>query len=183
MAKFCSACGSEVPEGASYCGSCGRPLSEEVPPMGREASHPQAAAAPQNVPSTSGQAFASATPQPPPSDPAAAEPSLSVPPSPQRQIDAREAKDGHSRLGVASFVLALITGLLFAYTLSLAATVEEGDLTAGDLGLACIFMTLVALGLGIAGLVRRQRKRLFAILGIVVSIANPFVVIAIFSVL
>lgn len=173
MARSCSTCGNEVLEGASFCGGCGRSLSEEESPVGREASPPQVASIPQDVPSTGGQAFA-----PPALKPEA--PSISVPPSPQRQTDARAARIGHSRLGIASFAVSLLTGLLWAYTFSLAIASEVADLTLGDLGIACIFTTLVALGLGIAGLAQRQRKRLIAILGIVVSTAGPFVVFGIF---
>jgi uncharacterized membrane protein len=31
---FCSACGTEVPEGASYCSKCGKPLSTTTAPTG-----------------------------------------------------------------------------------------------------------------------------------------------------
>ena len=87
----------------------------------------------------------------------------------------------HSRLGIASFLLALIPGLLFAALILLFAillrTVSQPQEYAagwGVLVLLVILMILVseilALVLGIAGVLQKRRKRLFAFLGIALSV-------------
>ncbi|MGH3089932.1 MAG: hypothetical protein ACRDSJ_21840 [Rubrobacteraceae bacterium] len=86
----------------------------------------------------------------------------------------------HSRMGMASFVVALLPGLPIALValpaLLLASSQPPG---ADETGFAVLFILLalmnllseiVALGFGIAGTLQRRRKRLFAFLGVACSI-------------
>ena len=90
----------------------------------------------------------------------------------------------HSGMGVASFVLSFFPGLLFVgYILVLAAAVGRAqqqptppdDGAAYFLGgflltSAVLLAELLALGLGVAGVAQRGRKKLFAFLGIACSV-------------
>ena len=82
-------------------------------------------------------------------------------------------------MGIASFVIASLSGLLLGGLVSLGLIVRyvkpPGDPVAHGfwlllLTLLTVLCALVALGLGATGALQRRRKRLFAFLGIVCSI-------------
>ena len=86
-----------------------------------------------------------------------------------------------SKLGIASFVISFSSGLfifflLFVIRLSYGGEVEGIDDSKDDfviLGIILLFFlaaTLVALGLGLAGIIQKERKKTFAILGSVFSV-------------
>jgi hypothetical protein len=87
----------------------------------------------------------------------------------------------HSGIGIASFILSLMVGFLIFLTIIsagvMAAVAPQGVVqeeapawvVLGLVLLALMFADLVALGLGIAGLCQNNRKKVFAILGIVFS--------------
>jgi hypothetical protein len=89
----------------------------------------------------------------------------------------------HSGLGVASFIIAIGAGVMIAIVVFLAAVIESrqpGALDALDhdspgamaLGGAACFAFLLAIigvGLGIAGVCQRERKTVFAIIGLVLN--------------
>ena len=91
-----------------------------------------------------------------------------------------ETRSIHSRLGVVSFVISLLPVLpclIFGPPLLLLASTQPAG--ADQTGFAGIMLMLVmltvlsepvALGLGIAGVLQRHRKRMFAFLGIACSI-------------
>ena len=113
---------------------------------------------------------------------------------------------GHSRLGISSFVLGVlavvalillvvVTPFLFSSALegvdpqSLDPQDLNGDspvvVIAGLVGLGflvSILLNLVGLGLGIAGLVQRRRRRLFAAIGTALNGLVVLGVIALFAV-
>lgn len=86
----------------------------------------------------------------------------------------------HSKIGVTSFVIAVLSGLLFLTLVGLSVLFSNLILSIGNeagfgfmvlmIGSLLILLELLALGLGIAGALQRQRKRLFAFLGIACSI-------------
>jgi hypothetical protein len=89
-----------------------------------------------------------------------------------------DARTEHSRIGIASFVIATLSGLLLVGLVSLGLILRyakpPGDPVAHGfwllaLALLTALSALVALGLGTAGALQRRRKRLFAFLGIVCS--------------
>lgn len=84
----------------------------------------------------------------------------------------------HSGLGISSFVISIITGVLMFVLIVVAGLMEvstpggidENSASAMLVGLfmiALIIVDLVAVGLGIAGLAQRDRSRVFAVLGLV----------------
>ena len=86
----------------------------------------------------------------------------------------------NSALGLTSFFISLITGILMFGLIVIAGVIEnlspgaldEETSTAFLVGLLAIFflfLEIVALGLGIAGLVQKNCKKVFAILGVVFS--------------
>lgn len=86
----------------------------------------------------------------------------------------------HSGLGIASFVLALLSGLMIVVVVVIAGVIEastpggmdeqSGEAIAIGLSLfAFLGGALVSLGLGVAGLIQGGRKKLFAVLGTVFS--------------
>ena len=88
------------------------------------------------------------------------------------------AKQKHSRLGIASFVLAMLIGILAVGLVVTAGIVEasspggidEQSAVAIIVGLgifAIIGLSFVGCGLGIAGLFQPNRNRLFGILGLI----------------
>lgn len=112
-----------------------------------------------------------------------------------------EREDGHSRMGIASFVIAIVAVVaivvLFVVAGFLTAQLSQGidfqnatpqelqqDLqnSPGFIGLAlagigifvCLLVSLVGFVLGVAGIVQGRRKRLFAILG---SVFNGLVLL------
>lgn len=106
-------------------------------------------------------------------------------------------RSGQSRMGIASFVIAILTTVLFAVLLvvifnaggqllggvdpqsvtpeDVQRNLEESPGTAGVLGVAGFglaatpFLYLLGGALGIAGLVQKHRGRLFAVLGTVAN--------------
>jgi hypothetical protein len=84
----------------------------------------------------------------------------------------------HSRLGIASFMLAIGTGLMMAVLVVFAAAIDasqpgaldahtpSGKLLVGGLCFASL-LALTGVGLGIAGVSQTKRKTVYAILGLV----------------
>jgi hypothetical protein len=95
-------------------------------------------------------------------------------------------KEEHSRMGIASFVLAIVVSILAFLTIFVAGVLQAttpggmNDLAAGLVGFAiigCCLANLVGLGIGAAGLLQRRRpKKVFAILG---AIGNGAVVLGV----
>ena len=96
-----------------------------------------------------------------------------------------EANPGYSKMGAASFVLSFFPGLFFVgYLLLRAFSAQHGQdqgkfspdngaycaLTGFLLTSSILLSELLALGLGIAGIAQRERKKLFAFLGIACSV-------------
>jgi hypothetical protein len=99
----------------------------------------------------------------------------SVPTSPPALL-----REGHSKLAVASFVTAIVGGLslfiiffvLGYMELNTPGGVDETSEAAILIGLGIIlavFVLLISLGLGIGGLIQKERKRIFSVLGVVFS--------------
>lgn len=89
----------------------------------------------------------------------------------------------HSGWGIASFVTGIAAGLLLVVLVVVAGVmqastpggIDESSASAIIVGLgimgACV-LGLVAIGLGIAGLVQKRRRKLFAVLGVVLPVAE-----------
>lgn len=86
----------------------------------------------------------------------------------------------HSGLGIASFIISILSAVMVCLILFLAGMMETSTPTGlsedsvGTLMLVLLFFafllaSLIALGLGIGGLIKKNRKRIFAILGTVFS--------------
>jgi len=100
-------------------------------------------------------------------------------------------EDKHSRMGIASLVLAILVGVLVFLLIGGAGVMEastpgginEDSTLVGLIGLGiigCLLANLVGLGLGLAGLIQRRRKKLFAILG---AIFNGLIVLVVLAVI
>ncbi|GGZ04281.1 hypothetical protein GCM10007169_21350 [Shewanella fodinae] len=86
----------------------------------------------------------------------------------------------HSGLGISSFIVSLVAAILIFITLVIAGNLanttpgglDENSRAAMAIGFAIIglvLLSLVALGLGIAGLFQKDRQKVFPILGTVFS--------------
>lgn len=86
----------------------------------------------------------------------------------------------HSGLGIASFILSIVIAFLIFLLLMVAGIMEAttpggmdeesaGAMIVGLFTMLFMFIDFVALGLGIAGLFHRERKKIFAILGTIFS--------------
>ncbi|MEJ2437470.1 MAG: hypothetical protein P8Y49_07125 [Sulfurovaceae bacterium] len=86
----------------------------------------------------------------------------------------------HSGIGIASFVISIVAGILIFIVLAIAGSIEastpggidENSTEAVMIGLAIIgllFLNVLSVGLGIGGLLQKERKKIFAILGTVFS--------------
>ena len=95
----------------------------------------------------------------------------------------------HSGFGVASFIISILAGVLMFLVfligtimqLSTPGGMDKQSIQAMLVGLsiiALLFIDIVAVVLGIAGLFQKKRKKLFAILGIVFSSATVISMIA-----
>jgi Kef-type K+ transport system membrane component KefB len=96
-----------------------------------------------------------------------------------------EAGPRHSGLGVSSFIIAIVAGLvIFVTVVAIVAKVIANQgrvdekspemILAGLLILGCIGLDLLALVLGICGLFQKDRQKVFAILGVVLSALTLF---------
>ena len=97
-------------------------------------------------------------------------------------------REGHSKLAVASFVTAIVGGLLF---LTLGVSIGYMELnTPGGIDetskavilmgfgiILALFVLLISLGLGISGLIQKERKRVFSILGVIFSSVVIFILL------
>ena len=92
-------------------------------------------------------------------------------------------KSKHSGFGVASFIISILAGLLMFLVfvigtimqLSTPGGMDQQSIQAMLVGLsiiALLFIDIVAVVLGIVGLFQKERKKLFAILGIIFSSAT-----------
>jgi hypothetical protein len=95
----------------------------------------------------------------------------------------------HSGLGIASFITSIISGIILFTLVGIAGFLQattpggldENSAAAVIIGLllfAFVGALLVALGLGIGGLVQKERKKIYAVLGTV--FATAFLLIMIF---
>lgn len=86
----------------------------------------------------------------------------------------------HSGIGITSFIMSLVMALIAFIVVIIAGVLETssaggmdesavGTMVVGFLIIGCILVQLVALGLGIAGLIQKNRKKIFAVLGTVFS--------------
>ncbi len=83
----------------------------------------------------------------------------------------------HSGVGVASFVLAIVAAVVLMIDIVVIVSMQfhnprrgrESEMIVGLVILACVVLQLLALGLGIGGLLQRDRKKVFAILGVCFS--------------
>lgn len=91
----------------------------------------------------------------------------------------------HSALGISSFILSLITGVIIFVLVVIAGAMEastpggidEESAEAVVVGLciiAALFGCITSFGLGIAGLFQKDRKKIFSVLGVIFS-ALPFI--------
>jgi len=94
----------------------------------------------------------------------------------------------HSGFGIASFITSIVSGLLIFLLIVVAGVMETstpggideesaGAVMVGLFLFAFLGAALVALGLGIAGLLQKERKKIFAILGTVFSAVSLVVTI------
>lgn len=94
----------------------------------------------------------------------------------------------HSGLGIASFITSIASGILIFVLIIIAGVIEtttpggmdENSLTAVIIGLsffAFLGISLIALGLGIAGLFQKDRKNILAILGTVFAAGTILITI------
>ena len=98
----------------------------------------------------------------------------------------------HSGLGIASFITSIVSGILIFLVIVIAGVMEAstpggmdeesaGAVMVGLFLFAFLGAALVALGLGIGGLLQKERKKIFAILGTVfssVSLVLPIFIIS-----
>jgi uncharacterized membrane protein len=86
----------------------------------------------------------------------------------------------HSGLGIVSFITSIVSGILIFLLIVIAGVMEvstpggmdersAGAMMVGLFLFVFLGASLVALGLGIAGLLQKDRKKIFAILGTIFS--------------
>jgi hypothetical protein len=83
----------------------------------------------------------------------------------------------HSGLGIASFILAMAAGLIVGVFFVVVAIIEtrqpgalghdgSSDAVVGLIACFALFLAMVGVGLGIAGVCQKRRKTVFAVLGL-----------------
>jgi hypothetical protein len=86
----------------------------------------------------------------------------------------------HSGLGIASFILSCISGFCLFFTIFVAGIIEASNqgesndntsllMLVGFSVLAFLFVALIASGLGIAGLIQKDRNKIYAVFGTIFS--------------
>jgi hypothetical protein len=98
----------------------------------------------------------------------------------------------HSGVGIASFILSVMSAVFIFITLVVAGVMEAttpggmdegapGTIVVGLMMITFFFVAMVGLGLGVGGLCQKNRKKIFAILGTIFStvtiLCTVFVVI------
>ena len=94
----------------------------------------------------------------------------------------------HSGLGIASFITSIVSGFFIFLVIVIAGVMETstpggmdeesaGAVMVGLFLFAFLGTSLVALGLGIGGLIQKERKKIFAVLGTVFAAATIVVTI------
>ncbi|MDR1285129.1 MAG: hypothetical protein LBJ88_02890 [Campylobacteraceae bacterium] len=79
-------------------------------------------------------------------------------------------------LGIASFILSIISVICIFILLTLASAIEASMPGVMDFAIvAMIGFSVAGVGLGIAGVFSKDKKKIFAILGLIFSIAVFFV--------
>lgn len=89
----------------------------------------------------------------------------------------------HSGLGIASFITSIVSGILIFLDIVIAGVMEAttpggvdeasaGAIIVGLFLFAFLGAAFVGLGLGIGGLLQKERKKIFAILGTVFSVIS-----------
>ena len=92
-------------------------------------------------------------------------------------------RQGQSKLGIASllisifstvgiFIICLIAGLMESNTYGGIDEESAGAITLGFLLIAFGFLDLLAIGLGIAGIFQKIRRRVAAVIGTIISVAT-----------
>jgi len=89
----------------------------------------------------------------------------------------------HSRLSITSFVLSLLTALLYFSSPALVFNIGVSWGIFIVLCLLAILMPLMAILLGVIGLLRRNRKKAFALVGVLISIISVLVFMIFISML
>lgn len=93
------------------------------------------------------------------------------------------AAEKHSGLGVSSFVISVVIGILMFLLFVVAGVIETSTpggmdeesaaaMLVGTFMFLFLFIEMLAIGLGIAGLFQAGRKKVFAILGITCAVAT-----------
>ena len=104
--------------------------------------------------------------------------------------NAESMEPKHSAFGIASFILSIFVGMSMFLAFVIAGVMEasrpggmdEQSIQAVIVGLAIItliFLDLVAVVLGIVGLFQKNRKKVFAILGVIFSSVTLMLVIGV----
>jgi hypothetical protein len=99
----------------------------------------------------------------------------------------------HSGFGIASFVIACVSAVLIFILLLVAGVIESSTpggmdenspvtIAIGLLAIVFVFLSLVGLGLGIAGLFQSERRKVFAVLGTVFGLVTVLGTAAIIAV-
>jgi len=95
----------------------------------------------------------------------------------------------HSGLGISAFIISVGAGLLMFLVFVAAGVLETttpggmdeesvGALLVGLAMFGLLFLDLVAIGLGIAALFQKQRKKVFAVLGIIFAVSTIVITLA-----
>lgn len=97
----------------------------------------------------------------------------------------------HSGVGISSFVISIASGILTFLLLVVAGVMQASGRMSGDKNAATVIglflfaflgLVLVALGLGIAGLMQKERKKIFALLGTIFSTVTLVLTLSIIAV-
>jgi len=173
---FCHNCGTAISRNSAFCTWCGiamlssSAVASQTEPIAQQSSPP---VIPQSV-------------APPPVMPPAYAQSTYAAPYPQTVT--APAPRGHSGVGVASFVIACVAFItLLATSVSCVAnidvdfeTIEESvGAVIGLLFLLSIGLLLIGVSTGIIGVVQSNRKKLFAILGLIFNLLMLLPIVAV----
>ena len=92
-------------------------------------------------------------------------------------------EEKHSRLGIASFALSLVVGFLILVLFVVAGVLAQrhggggqypGAVAVGAGMILLVGLDFLAIGLGIAAVCQKERKRLFGVLGLIFSALTVF---------
>ncbi len=109
----------------------------------------------------------------------------------EEMIEPQEASSKHSKMGIASFIISIVQGIVTMVTMVMAGVVttwgpqaehQTAFMIIGFIIFGGIFAHITGTGLGIAGVCQRNSKKVFSVLGLILNFGAVLVILLIMGI-